>query len=110
MAEKQPLPKQLALLPDGIHIQWDDGHQGYYGHRYLRSQCCCAHCVSEMTGKRIVLLGDIRGDVEAVEWMRIGNYAVQFLWSDFHETGIYPYTLLRALCQCDRCTGSHRKP
>ena len=103
MADKLPALKDLTFLPDGIHIHWEDGHQSYYGHRYLRSQCCCAQCVSEMTGQRIVFLGDISTHVEAVEWMRIGNYAVQFLWSDFHETGIYPFTILRDLCQCEQC-------
>ena len=106
MTESSPNLKELSIRPDGIHILWDDGHQSYYEHRYLRSQCGCAHCVSEMTGKRLVVLGDIRKDVEAVEWASIGRYAVQFLWSDFHETGIYPYTMLRRLCQCDRCKGS----
>ena len=106
MAQKHPTLKEIALLPDGIHIQWEDGHQGYHEYRYLRSQCGCAHCVSEMTGQRIVMLGDISSDVEAVEWIQIGNYAVQFLWSDLHETGIYPFTLLRDLCQCTECKAS----
>lgn len=106
MTESKPNLKELSIRPDGVHILWEDGHQSYYEHRYLRSQCGCAHCVSEMTGKRLVVLADIRKDVEAVEWATIGRYAVQFLWSDFHETGIYPFTMLRDLCQCDQCSGS----
>ena len=101
-----PTAKEVNPLPDAIHILWDDGHQGYYQPRYLRSQCGCAHCVSELTGKRLVFLRDIAADVEAVDWMQIGNYAIQFLWSDLHETGIYPFTLLRDLCQCGECKGS----
>ena len=102
---EQPLPKTVDLLPDGIHILWDDGHQGYHEHRYLRSQCGCALCVGETTGQRIVLLGDIPSDTVAMDWMPIGNYAVQFLWSDGHDAGAYPFTLLRDLCQCDQCRG-----
>ena len=109
MTEKYPTFKELSLLPDGIHILWQDGHQAYYGYRYLRSQCGCAHCVNEMTGQRIVLLGDIRKEVEAVEWMQIGNYAVQFLWTDLHETGIYPFTLLREMCQCNQCKPNSKR-
>ena len=37
-------------------------------------------------------------DIESV-----GRYALQFKWSDGHDTGIYSYTLLRGLCQCDLC-------
>ncbi len=99
----QPSLKDVQLRPDGIHIRWNDDHQSYYGHRYLRSQCSCAHCVNEMSGKRMIALADVRRDVEALDWMQIGRYAVQFLWSDTHNTGIYPYTVLRALCQCDQC-------
>ena len=101
--DKHPNLKTLTIRPDGIHILWEDGHESYYNHRYLRSQCCCAHCVSEMTGERLIVLNDINVDVEAVEWAQIGRYAVQFLWSDFHETGIYPFPMLQDLCQCDVC-------
>jgi DUF971 family protein len=33
----------------------------------------------------------------------VGRYALQFSWSDGHDTGIYSYALLRRLCQCDVC-------
>jgi DUF971 family protein len=33
----------------------------------------------------------------------VGRYALQFKWSDGHDTGIYSYKLLRGLCQCDLC-------
>ena len=66
MTESKPNLKELSIRLDGIHILWEDGHQSYYEHRYLRSQCGCAHCVSEMTGQRLVVLADIRKDVEAV--------------------------------------------
>ena len=99
----QPFAKDVQLRPDGIHIRWDDGHEGYYGNRYLRSQCSCAQCVSEMTGQRMISLADIRKDVEALDWMQVGRYALQFLWSDLHATGIYPYRMLREQCPCAAC-------
>ena len=99
----QPLPRDVQLRPDGIHIQWSDDHQSYYEHRYLRAQCGCASCVNEMSGQRMISLTDIRKDVEALDWIQVGRYAMQFLWSDAHTTGIYPFKLMRALCQCDEC-------
>lgn len=96
-------PKDVQLRPDGVYILWSDDHQSFYGHRYLRSQCPCAHCVSEITGKRMISLQEVRSDVQAMDWIQVGRYAVQFLWSDAHSTGIYPFTLLRALCQCEQC-------
>lgn len=106
----QRFAKDVQLRPDGIHIQWEDGHQSYYEHRFLRYQCSCAHCVSESTGKRMISLEEVRKDVEALDWIQVGRYALQFLWSDAHTTGIYPFALLRKLCQCDQCSKSRVTP
>ena len=105
----QPILKDLQIRPDGIHIQWTDNHQSYYGNRYLRAQCGCAHCVNEMTGTRVISLADVRSNVEALDWIQVGRYAVQFLWSDAHTTGIYPFTVLRELCQCEECNETRAK-
>ena len=99
-------PKAVELQPDGIHIQWDDGHQGYYPYRYLRAECRCAGCVHEMSGRRMVGLKDIPEDVEALDWMIVGRYALQFLWSDAHDTGIYTYDMLREACRCELCSSA----
>jgi DUF971 family protein len=40
-----------------------------------------------------------------IDWMPVGNYAVRLLWSDAHETGIYNYDYLRAICRCNECRG-----
>lgn len=100
-----PQYKSVKLVPKGIHILWDDGHQSFYGHRYLRSQCGCAMCFNKMTGKRVVPIEDVPSDVQAMDWMPTGNYAVQFLWSDMHDAGAYPLEVLRGLCQCSVCEG-----
>ena len=97
------MPEEVTLKDDCVEILWDDDHRGYFPHRYLRSWCSCAHCVEEGTGRRIVWYDDIDENVQAVDWLQIGRYALQFLWSDFHETGIYPFYYLRDLCQCDAC-------
>lgn len=98
-----PQPLDVRLLPDGIHIMWTDGHQGFHEYRALRYQCGCAECVNELTGQRVISLTDVRRDVEALDYAHIGRYAIQFLWSDFHTTGMYPYETLRRICQCDQC-------
>ena len=92
-----------VTLEDKVYIVWDDGHSSEYPYRYLRGQCCCAACVEEMTGRRVVSEENVREDVQALDWMQIGRYALQFLWSDTHDSGIYPFELLRRLCRCAEC-------
>ena len=97
----------LLLSESGVHIKWDDGHESYYPYRFLRGQCCCAGCVQEMTGVRRVSEEDVNEDVVVIEWMQIGRYAVQFLWSDTHDSGIYPFDLLLKLCRCSDCLATN---
>lgn len=98
------LPKAVEIKPDAVRIEWEDGHVSFYPHRYLRASCRCAACVHETTGRRMVTYEDIAADVQALDWMTVGRYALQFLWSDAHDTGIYPYVALREeLCPCAEC-------
>ena len=94
---------ELNLDNDGLSISWSDGHNSFYPYRYLRGNCCCASCVEEMSGNRRVGESDVREDVEIVDWMQIGKYALQFLWSDTHDTGIYPFDFLKKICRCSSC-------
>ena len=36
-------------------------------------------------------------DIVLEDFMYIGKYALQFLWSDEHFTGIFPFTVLKNL-------------
>ncbi len=97
-------PKKVDLTPTSVHVEWDDGHVSDYPARYLRGSCRCAGCVNELSGRRMVGVQQVPADVQALDWMILGRYALQFLWSDGHDTGIYPYVALRDdLCPCDFC-------
>jgi DUF971 family protein len=63
----------------------------------------CAACVDEFTGQRKVGHGSIPSTLERLSVAPVGNYALQFGWSDGHDTGIYTFDYLRKLCPCLRC-------
>ncbi len=102
MATK-PRPASIQLQEEGLEIIWEDGHRSLYPHRMLRANCQCAQCVDEWTQQRRVGWDDVRPDVCVEDWIDVGFYAIQILWSDAHSTGIYPFEVLRALCPCDVC-------
>ncbi len=84
-------------------IVWNDGHVSTYWSWYLREKCPCATCVEEFTGIRKVAPGSIPSSLERVNVSLVGNYALQFEWSDGHNTGIYAFDFLRELCPCSQC-------
>ena len=45
----------------------------------------------------------VDANIRAEDYLPIGRYALQFLWSDAHYTGIYPFQILRKMCQCGEC-------
>ena len=99
----KPVPNSIQTTDQGFDITWEDGHRSFFPHRFLRANCQCRSCVDVWTRQRQVGLLDIRDDIWAEDWMEVGRYAIQILWSDAHSTGIYPFELLRALCPCDAC-------
>ena len=89
-----------------ILIEWSDGHQGVYEAKHLRISCGCAECVEEWSNRKLLDPATVPADIGAEDHLMVGKYAVQFLWSDSHYTGIYPFDVLRKLCQCDQCEES----
>lgn len=97
-------PRDMRWLDKGVlGIEWSDGHQGVYPIRHLRQQCPCAACVDEWTGERRVQPDSIPLLIMLQDIEPVGNYALQFTWSDGHNTGIYTFSYLRRLCQCEIC-------
>jgi DUF971 family protein len=95
--------KVKRLNPKQTEIIWNDGHISCYWSWYLRENCSCASCVDEITGVRKVVHGSIPSSLERVDVGLVGNYALQFEWSDGHNTGIYSFDYLRSICPCSQC-------
>ena len=104
--EKAVLPKEVNIEDQAIVVLWDDGHRSPYPHRYLRLRCPCAGCVDEMSGAPTLDPEQVPQDLRAVDHMTVGNYALQFLWSDAHHTGMYTYRFLRSACTCMACNAA----
>jgi DUF971 family protein len=100
---RTPVPAEIAQEPGVLTIVWDDGHRGRHIFRTLRNRCPCAFCVDEQTGEGRLDPGTVPTDVHPREVGRVGAYALRFTWSDGHQTGIYPFTFLRQICECDVC-------
>ncbi len=96
-------PQSVQLDTSVITVQWKDGHRSVYSCRELRLRCPCAQCVDEWSGAARLDPASVPAGIHAVDHMPIGRYAVQFLWSDAHYTGLYTHEFLRAACPCEVC-------
>ena len=96
--------KELHQLgPNTLGISWSDGHSSITNVRRIRLDCRCAHCVDEWTREKILDASKIPSDVRPKKIDSVGRYALQFSWSDGHDTGIYTFNHLRQLCECPLC-------
>ena len=82
-----------------LRITWADGQVCEYRAADLRRACPCAQCVNEWTGQRTLKPETISDEMEIKDLNVVGRYALNFRWSDGHETGIYSFQYLRDLCE-----------
>jgi DUF971 family protein len=83
----------------GVRITWADDHVCQYTAAELRRACPCAQCVNEWTGQRVLKPETIAEELTIADLSIVGRYALNFRWSDGHETGIYSFRYLRELCE-----------
>ena len=94
----------IQIKEKTIEINWSDGHKSSYNPKYLRIHCGCAECVEEWSNRKLLDPVTVSENIQAVDYLIVGRYAVQFLWSDEHYTGIYPFETISKLCKCNECS------
>jgi DUF971 family protein len=87
-----------------LEIIWDDDSVCHYPLSNLREACPCAECrggheymgrqydpedILQITPTRSYTMTDLNF---------VGNYALQPLWDDGHDSGIYTWEYLKRLC------------
>lgn len=92
-------PRDIQRIGNELAIKWDDGAEDFIPLTTLRRSCPCAGCKGEM---------DILGNVyknpdrplapnafDLVRMTQVGGYALQPVWADGHDSGIYSFEYLR---------------
>ena len=93
-------PREIKQEDDfTLRITWADQKQCIFKAADLRRACPCAQCVNEWTGDRILKPESISEQTEISNVSVVGRYALNFRWSDGHDTGIYSFRYLRELCE-----------
>ncbi len=104
MAQQTPYPVEIQRDDQGaMRILWNDGHECRYAYATLRQACPCATCREERAQQQqnpFQIITSANTDrVEPVHLSTVGHYALNIEWNDGHRTGIYPWDMLRELCE-----------
>ncbi len=100
MASVQLQPARVEVIGLELAVAWNDGRESFIPLEKLRRACPCAACGGEP---------DVMGNVdrphvsygphsfELRDFRFVGGYALQPVWADGHETGLYTFRQLRSL-------------
>ena len=92
-------PIELQPIGQDLAIKWEDGSESFVNLEKLRRACPCAGC----KGERDIMGNLYKGPdqpltpraFELRNIVLVGSYAVQPVWADGHNTGLYPFDYLR---------------
>jgi DUF971 family protein len=89
-------PVQIVEESDSeVSIKWSDDTESRFTADQLRRACPCAGCVNEWTGEKTLDPAKIADDLTLRTIALVGRYALNFQFSDGHETGIFSFKFLR---------------
>ncbi len=102
------IPVEIQRLGTrAVRVVWQDGHAGEYLNTYLRAHCPCAGC-RHRPRPALPIMAAADDGLYPQRLDLVGRYAVGVVWSDGHDSGIYSYRTLRALCPCEACGATQR--
>jgi DUF971 family protein len=94
-------PADIQLIGQELAIKWADATESFIPLETLRRGCPCAGCKGEMD-----IMGNLyrapakpltAASCQLLELRPVGTYAVEPVWGDGHNTGLYTFDLLRKL-------------
>ncbi|KXK05686.1 MAG: Gamma-butyrobetaine dioxygenase [Acidobacteria bacterium OLB17] len=80
-------------------ITWSDDSQTRYNALFLRRRCPCAMCINEWTGEKMLVDESIPDDIKITSTAVVGRYALNFVFSDQHDSGIFSFQYLREIAE-----------
>lgn len=93
-------PVQIIEESDSeISIKWSDDSETSYDAVSLRRSCPCAGCINEWTGEKMLDDDRVPQDLTITHVSIVGRYALNFHFSDNHDTGIFSFAYLRKLSE-----------
>ena len=96
-------PTKIKILNnEHLYIKWDDDTESRIKLLTLRKNCPSAISKAERDEHGDSYVPIFFGDQLTVSDIKIvGNYAINIIWKDGHNTGIYEFSFLKELAELD---------
>lgn len=94
LSKDTPIPKEIKLHKQSrlLDISFTNGKSFQFSCEFLRVHSPSAEVRGHNPGQEVLQTG--KKNVNIIQIEPVGNYAVQFNFSDGHNTGIYSWDLL----------------
>ncbi|MEX0994625.1 MAG: DUF971 domain-containing protein [Balneolaceae bacterium] len=85
-----------------LEIEWTNGHLSVFPLFGLRKNCPCVMCrgghsqMGQFEMKLFFVEPTRRYEIQDIK--QVGNHALKITWDDGHDSGMYRWDLLRAMC------------
>lgn len=98
MSDKAPLPTGIDLHRQSktLELRYPGDEHYQLSCEYLRVYSPSAEVRGHGEGQEVLQVGKINVAITAIQ--PVGNYAIQLVYSDGHDTGLYSWDYLYELC------------
>lgn len=96
-------PTDIQQIGEELAVKWDDGTETFIRLESMRRACPCAGCQGEVD-----VMGHLhRGpkptfspaSFRLTQLVRVGGYALQPVWGDGHNSGLFTFDYLRKVAE-----------
>jgi DUF971 family protein len=94
--QHKPVAIQLHSRSRQLELEYEGGERYSLSCEYLRVHSPSAEVLGHGPGQEVLQTGKINVGIAAIN--PVGNYALQLVFDDGHDTGLYSWTYLYALC------------
>ena len=92
----KPTSVQLHSRSRQLELHYQDGQTYRLSCEYLRVSSPSAEVMGHGPGQEVLQTGKLKVGITAIN--PVGNYALQLIFDDGHETGLYSWAYLHKLC------------
>jgi DUF971 family protein len=93
----RPVAVQLHSRSRQLELEYPDGSRYFLSCEYLRVHSPSAEVLGHGPGQEVLQTGKMHVGISAIK--PVGNYALQLVFDDGHDTGLYSWRYLFELCQ-----------